>query len=150
MVYIEDGFLSTPHLHESMEKMEVPDVFSDPLDTLPIYESLPIVLQNKVCDVHARCVEVDVDVMGGICPLHHLLAELCLLNPANYHIQLVAWLWRHLLHLKFASAWVHTCGLEIKDYYEHLQLDGPADGLEVLLVSLAINVLINIVLEDVV
>ncbi len=88
--------------------------------------------------------------MGGICPLHHLLAELCSLSPANYHMQLVAWLQRHLLYLKCASKWVHACDLEMENYYDHLQWDGLADGLEVLLVSLSINVLINIVLDDVV
>ena len=84
MIYTENGFLSAPHSHESVEKMEVLDVFSDPLSTLPVYELLPIVLWNKVHDVHARCAEVDVKVMGGICPLHHLLADLCSLSPANY------------------------------------------------------------------
>ena len=66
MIYTEDSFLSAPHLHESVEKMEVPDVFSDPLSTLPVYEPFPIVLQNKVHNVCARCVEVDVEVMGGV------------------------------------------------------------------------------------
>ena len=65
-------------------------------------------------------------------------------------MQLVAWLQRHLLHLKCASRWVHTHGLQIEDYYNHLQWDSLADGLEVLFISLAINVLINIVLEDMV
>ncbi len=66
MIYTEDGFLSAPYLHESVEKIEIPDVFSDPLSTLPVYKPFPIVLQNKVCDVHARCAEVDVEVMGGV------------------------------------------------------------------------------------
>ncbi len=65
-------------------------------------------------------------------------------------MQLVAWLQRHLLHHNCASRWVHECGLEMEDYYDHLQWDSLADGLEVLLVLLAINVPINIVLEDVV
>ena len=65
-------------------------------------------------------------------------------------MQLVAWLQRHLLHLKCASRWVQAHGLEMEDYYDHLQQDGLANGLEVLLVSLAINVLINIILDDVV
>ncbi len=66
MIYTENGFLSAPYSHESMEKMEVPDVFSDPLSTLPIYALLPIVLWNKVHDVHTRYEEVDVEVIGGI------------------------------------------------------------------------------------
>ncbi len=58
--------MSAPHLHESVEKLEVPDVFSNPLSTLLVYEPFPIVLQNKVLDICARCVEVDIEVMGGV------------------------------------------------------------------------------------
>ena len=36
------------------------------------------------------------------------------------------------------------------DYLDHLLHDGPADGLEVLLVSLVLNVMINMVLDDIV
>ena len=36
------------------------------------------------------------------------------------------------------------------DFYEHLRRGGPADGLEILLISLALDVQINIVLEDII
>lgn len=36
------------------------------------------------------------------------------------------------------------------DYLEHLLRDGPADGLEVLLVLIALNITINVVLDDVI
>ena len=38
----------------------------------------------------------------------------------------------------------------MEHYYEHLQRDGPADGLEVLLVSLVLNLLVNVILDDIV
>ncbi len=48
------------------------------------------------------------------------------------------------------SKWCRVHGQFIKDYMEHLLCDGPADGLEVLLVSLVLNVMINVVLDDIV
>ncbi len=38
----------------------------------------------------------------------------------------------------------------MEHYYEHLQRDGPVDGLEVLLVSLALNLPVNVILDDIV
>ncbi len=38
----------------------------------------------------------------------------------------------------------------MEDYHDHLLRDGPADGLEVLLTSLALNMNINIVIDDLV
>ena len=90
------------------------------------------------------------EVMGNPRPLHHLLAELCSLSLSNYRRQICGWLQRNLLHLKCASTWCCACGQLIDDYYDHLEQDGPADGLEVLLVSVALDMVINIVLDDVV
>ncbi len=63
---------------------------------------------------------------------------------------MTAWLRCNLLHLKCASWWVHAYGQDIDHYYEHLLRDGLADGLEVLLVSLALNTPVNIILDDIV
>ncbi len=60
------------------------------------------------------------------------------------------WVRWNLLHLKMVSKWCVACGQFVKDYMEYLLCDGPADGLEVLLVSLALNVMINIVLDNII
>ena len=48
------------------------------------------------------------------------------------------------------AKWCNACGQIVDDYLDHLLHDRPIDGLEVLLVSIALNVNINVVLDDVV
>ncbi len=91
-------------------------------------------LRKWVHDVTAHSSEVDVEVMGSPHPLHHLLAELCSCSPGKYKIQLSDWVWHNLLHLKMVTKWCNAHGQLVDDYLDHLLHDGPADGLEVLLV----------------
>ncbi len=60
------------------------------------------------------------------------------------------WVRWNLLHLKMVSKWCGARGQFVEDYMDHLLHDGPVDGLEILLVSLALNVMINVVLDDIV
>ncbi len=55
---------------------------------------------------------------------------------------------KHESALRVAQHWCWARGQDIMDYYNHLGASGPADGLEVLLTSLAINTHINLVFED--
>ncbi len=75
ILFTNKGFLACTS-HGGVEKAEQGDCFLDPLLSLPSYEEYPIVLRKWVHDVAAHSVEVDVEVMGTPCPLHHLLAEL--------------------------------------------------------------------------
>ena len=88
--------------------------------------------------------------MGAPYPLHHLLAELCSCSPGKYRIQLANWIQHHLLHLKMVAKWCNACSQIVDDYLDHLLCDRPTDGLEVLLVLIALNVNINVVLDNVV
>ena len=124
--------------------------FADPLDNQGAYQELPIVLRKRVWDVAAHSAEVDITIMGAPHPLHHLLAELCSCSPGKYRIQLANWIQCHLLHLKMVAKWCNACSQIMDDYLDHLLCDGPTDGLEVLLVSTALNVNINVVSDDVV
>ncbi len=150
VIFTDQGFLTAPLAHGEVTKVEQPDMFQDPLDTIDSYERKPIVLHSKVQNVWAHCMEIDVETCGGPCPLHHLLAELCSLNLNNYRIQLSSWVECHLLHLKCISTWCQVRGQSMDDFYDHLQRGGSADGLEILLVSLALDVQINVVLEDII
>ncbi len=66
VLYSESGFLAALHSHSVQEKEELPDNFCDPLDTDHSFESVLIVLCNKVRDVNARIAKFDVNVMGGL------------------------------------------------------------------------------------
>ena len=60
----------------------------------------------------------------------------------------MAWMKKHESNLKVMQQWCQAHGQDISDYYDHLRAGDPADGLEVLLTSLAINIHINLVFED--
>ncbi len=47
-------------------------------------------------------------------------------------------------------SWYSAYGQEVEDYYNHLGHGGPADGLKIMLVSLAIDTQINVVFADMV
>ncbi len=55
---------------------------------------------------------------------------------------------RNIDKLNFACNWCAARGQELDDYYDHLGYGGPADGLEIMLVSLAIDTQINVVFSD--
>ncbi len=68
LLYSESGFLVVLYSHsvQEKEKEELPDNFCDPLDTVHSFESVPIVLHNKVRDVNVRIAKFDVNVIGGL------------------------------------------------------------------------------------
>ena len=55
---------------------------------------------------------------------------------------------RHEECLEFAKWWCSARGQELDDYYDHLGQGGPPDGLEVMLVLLAIDTRIEIIFSD--
>ena len=148
IVDTEKHFLVAPSQLEQVPKMEIYDGFNDPDTTSSCFLTRPTVLNHPVRDVKARCAEVGVVTIGAPCPLQHLLAELCSLPTIQYRIHLVTWLKSNSHKLKLAHDWCCAHGFDLEEYCEHLGRGRPADGLEVLLMSLAINTHINIVFED--
>ncbi len=88
--------------------------------------------------------------MGMPHPLQYLLAKLCGLPVVHYCVHLIGWLRRHIGQLQLVHRWCEQRGQTLQMYLEHLESGSPADGLEVLLTSIALDLNINIVQEDVV
>lgn len=128
--------------------MEIHDGFCDPDDTYKRFTCQPFALRHPVRDVVSRCNDIGITTMGSPRPMQHLLAELCGLPTIQYRIHLVAWLKKNIHKLNFACAWCRARGQDMDHYYDHLGRGGPPDGLEVMLVSLAIDTRINVVFAD--
>ncbi len=109
-----------------------------------------LVLNDPVKDVHMRCADLDLEPRGEARPLHHLLAELFCLNPTQYRVLLVSWIHKFSMHLDTAYDWWAACGQTMSDYISYLNRDGLADGLEVFLVALSLDLNINVVQESLV
>ena len=150
VVFTETHFLASKTHHDPATKMQIKDGFCDPEDTRNHFVSKPMVLQKPVRDIRSRCNDIGVEMMGPPHLLQHLLAELCGLPTIQYCIHLVVWMKHHESKLDFALQWYNAHGFDLEHYYDHLGCGGPADGLEVLLVSLAIDTHINIVMDDIV
>ncbi len=144
IVSTQTHFLAARSQNGKLTKMEIGNGFCDPLDTAERFVSKPVVLRNLVHGVAAHSSEIGVMMMGSPHPLQHLLTELCGLPVIQYIIHLVVWMKQHKNNLQVAQKWCQACGQEISNYYEYLGQGGPADGLEVLLTSLAINTHISI------
>ncbi len=95
-----------------------------------------------------KCKEISLVTFGEPVPFQELLADLAKVKQDEYHVVLMQWLQDHTSQLPPAHTWLMSRGLELKDYCEHMVDDGQADGLEVWLVCLALNVNINIIQED--
>ena len=130
--------------------MEIHNSFYDPDDTSTRFTCQPFVLYYPVKDVVSRCADIGITTMGTPQPTQHLLAELCGLPTIQYWIHLVAWLKRNIDKLNFVHSWCSAHGQELEDYYDHIGHGGLADGLEIMLVSLAIDTRINVVFADMV
>ena len=128
--------------------MAIKDGFNNLDDTRVQFTYHPFVLQNPVRDIISRYRDIRVETMGSPRPLQYLLVELCGLPTIQYQIHLVAWMKRHENLLNFATQWCSARGQDLVDYYDHLGWGGPPDGLEVMLVSLAIDTRINMIFSD--
>ena len=106
-----------------------------------------LVLNDPVKDVYMRYANLDLEPRGEARPLHHLLAELFYLNSTQYRALLIH---RFSVHLDTVHDWWAAHGQTMSDYTSHLNRDGLADGLEVLLVALSLDLNINVVQESLV
>ena len=66
----------------------------------------------------------------------------------QYCIYLMESIQCYLCHLDWAFAWWEARGQTMMHYQVHLDEGGPADSLEVLLVSLALDTPINVIMSD--
>ncbi len=66
----------------------------------------------------------------------------------QYRNNLVAWLRRYSCHLDCVYSWVEARGQALEHYQVHLAEEGKADSLEVFLVLLALDIGINVMMEN--
>ncbi len=95
-----------------------------------------------------KCDKIGLVTFGGPVPFQELLADLAKLRRDEYHELLMQWLCDHVSQLPAAHTWLTSIGLMLNDYCKHMVDDGQADGLEVWLLCLALNVNINILQEN--
>ncbi len=148
MVATEMHFLTAKSQNRKASKLEIKDGFNDPRETEARFTCQPEVLRHPVRDVAGRCWEIGITTMGTPRPLQCLLAELSGLPVIRYRIHLVAWMKCYSGSLQFAHKWCGARAFNFMEYYDHLGRGGPADGLEVMLVSLALDTHINVVFDD--
>ena len=133
---------------ELLQPKKAEDDLEDPLDMHGVVMETPIVLKNPIRDLSSHCSDVDVTPRGVAKLVHHFLAELFCMQPTQYCASLVSWIHKYSVHLDYAHDWCAAWGLSLLDYTSHLNRDGHADGLEILLALTALNVNINIITED--
>ncbi len=106
------------------------------------------VLRYPVIDVKAQCDDIDIVPFGPVRQLHHLLVELVNMTPLQYRLEIISWMKWYSAHLDMAYTWCKAHGQYFMEYQSHLGDGGPADGLEVLLALLAIDIPINVIMRD--
>ena len=145
-----NNFLVAKTLAPGMPKsvLKHDDEYCDPLMTRSRFIPVAFVLRNPVRNPEDCCQDLGLETTRHDRPLSHLLAELFSLSPLCYQSQLSAWIQQYSVHLDSAHTWWKACGQTIHHYQVHLDDHGPADGLEILLVSLALDTQINVILED--
>ncbi len=107
-------------------------------------------LNRPVKNIAQHCLDMDITMMGTPRPLQCLLAELCSLPVVHYHIHLIGWLWQNISKLLFVHKWCADRAQTFLMYIQHLESGGCVDGLEVLLVSVTMDININVAQDDVV
>ncbi len=148
VMHVEGCFVSALSQLTRVPKEEVRDGFMDLQDTMDAYVGYPVVLTGLVWDLKYKCDETGLQPRGYPCPLQILLVELSSLVAVRYWVHLVSWMRRHSHALQFAHWWCNARGLDFGQYRKHLLEGGAADGLEVLLASVAMDTRINLVFED--
>ncbi len=150
ILFTEKYFIMVPSVNSKPVKAVVKDGFCNPQDTLHKYVDQPLVLNRPVKNVAQRCLDMDIMTMSMPRPLQCLLAELCGLPVVHYHVHLIGWMQHNISKLLFVQKWCRDRGQSVQMYFDHLEASGHADGLEVLLVSLAMDINISIVQDDIV
>ena len=64
LVFTETHFLASKTHHNPATKMQIKDGFCDPDDTLPCFDTKPMVLRKLVRNVKSRCNDIGVETMG--------------------------------------------------------------------------------------
>ena len=151
LVFVVHCFLAVPAMRLTLSKR---DLDSDPEYICPFklpgagYVTIPPVLNKPV---HSSQQTLD---NSGLVPLTE---ELHLEELFTQHLQctlqvlreeLVRWIGRYNTDLQMIEKWLAVRGLTLADYIMHLRNRGTSDGLEVWMLSLVLDLPMNIFLED--
>ena len=120
----------------------------DPREIWDAYVTMPKVFNKPVVSPEDRLEELGMEALSPSLPIQNHLADLLQCLVEDYQALLNGWMIQYSSDLHMIKKWLAVHGLSIQEYSMHLLANGSSDSLELWMASMAMNIPINVVIED--
>ena len=143
-------FLTSPKMTFSDKKEDSFYIMPllDPREVADHFVPVPKVLNCPVHDVDAHLEEVGMYALGPQVSIQNSLANLLECSVADYRKQICHWLHDWALEVPMIEKWIVIRGMNLQEYLDLLSTGMSVDSLELWAVSIAMNILISVIMED--